>query len=29
MGYHRDLRRLNRLRAFIATANDHIANLQA
>lgn len=28
MGYHRDLRRLNRLRAFIATANDHIANLQ-
>lgn len=28
MGYHRDLRRLNRLRAFIATANEHIANLQ-
>lgn len=28
MGYHRDLRRLNRLRAFIATANEHIAHLQ-
>lgn len=28
MGYHRDLRRLNRLRAFIATANDHIGALQ-
>lgn len=28
MGYHRDLRRLNRLRAFIGTVNDHIANLQ-
>jgi len=29
MGYHRDLRRLNRLRAFIATVNDHFAGLQS
>ena len=29
MGYHRDLRRLNRLCAFIATANEHFTNLRA
>ena len=28
MGYHRDLRRLNRLRAFIAIVNEHVAGLQ-
>lgn len=28
MGYHRDIRRLHRLRAFIATVTDHIANAQ-
>jgi DNA-binding transcriptional LysR family regulator len=26
MGYHRDLKRLERLRAFIATVNNHITN---
>ncbi len=26
MGYHRDMRRLQRLRAFIATVTNHIAN---
>jgi DNA-binding transcriptional LysR family regulator len=25
MGYHRDIRRLQRLRAFIAVVTDHIA----
>lgn len=29
MGYHRDLRRLHRLRAFIATVTGHIANAQS
>jgi DNA-binding transcriptional LysR family regulator len=29
MGYHRDLRRLGRLRAFIATISDHLANAAA
>jgi DNA-binding transcriptional LysR family regulator len=29
MGYHRDIRRLHRLRAFIATVTDHIANAQS
>lgn len=29
MGYHRDLRRLQRLRAFIATVSDHLANATA
>lgn len=29
MGYHRDLRRLNRLRAFIAIVNEHVEALQA
>jgi DNA-binding transcriptional LysR family regulator len=28
MGYHRDLRRLHRLRAFIGIVTDHIANAQ-
>lgn len=28
MGYHRDLRRLNRLRAFIAVVNEHVEALQ-
>jgi DNA-binding transcriptional LysR family regulator len=28
MGYHRDLKQLHRLRAFIATVTDHIANAQ-
>ena len=27
MGYHRDMRRLQRLRAFITTVTNHIANL--
>jgi DNA-binding transcriptional LysR family regulator len=26
MGYHRDLKRLQRLRAFIATVNNHITS---
>jgi len=29
MGYHRDLRRLQRLRAFIATVSDHLTNTAA
>jgi DNA-binding transcriptional LysR family regulator len=29
MGYHRDLRRLQRLRAFISTVSDHLANAAA
>lgn len=29
MGYHRDIRRLQRLRAFITTMTHHIANAQA
>nr|WP_255635442.1 LysR family transcriptional regulator [Azospirillum sp. 412522] len=29
MGYHRDLRRLQRLRAFISTVSDHLANATA
>lgn len=29
MGYHRDLRRLKRLRAFISTVSDHVANAAA
>lgn len=29
MGYHRDLRRLQRLRAFISTVSDHLANASA
>ena len=29
MGYHRDLRRLSRLRAFIAVLNEHVEALQA
>jgi DNA-binding transcriptional LysR family regulator len=29
MGYHRDLRRLQRLRAFIATVSDHLATAAA
>ncbi|WP_077000558.1 LysR family transcriptional regulator [Variovorax sp. KK3] len=29
MGYHRDLRRLNRLRAFIATVTGHIGRLRS
>jgi DNA-binding transcriptional LysR family regulator len=29
MGYHRDIRRLHRLRAFIDTVNSHIAKLQS
>jgi DNA-binding transcriptional LysR family regulator len=29
MGYHRDLRRLQRLRAFISTVSDHLANTGA
>ncbi|ADH90065.1 transcriptional regulator, LysR family [Ancylobacter novellus DSM 506] len=29
MGYHRDIRRLQRLRAFITTMTQHIANAQA
>ncbi|EZP50008.1 LysR family transcriptional regulator [Sphingomonas sp. RIT328] len=28
MGYHRDLRRLNRLRAFIASVVEHVASLE-
>jgi DNA-binding transcriptional LysR family regulator len=27
IGYHRDLKRLQRLRAFIATLNQHITNI--
>lgn len=29
MGYHRDLRRLNRLRAFIGVVNEHVEALRA
>jgi DNA-binding transcriptional LysR family regulator len=29
MGYHRDLRRLKRLRAFVSTVSDHVANAAA
>ncbi len=29
MGYHRDLRRLKRLRAFISTVSDHLVNATA
>lgn len=29
MGYHRDLRRLQRLRAFISTVSDHLVNATA
>ncbi|MCA1397170.1 LysR family transcriptional regulator [Bradyrhizobium sp. BRP56] len=29
MGYHRDLRRLGRLRAFISTVSDHLVNATA
>ena len=29
MGYHRDLKHLQRLRAFIATVTDHVARIQA
>jgi DNA-binding transcriptional LysR family regulator len=29
MGYHRDMRRLHRLRAFITTVTDHIAHAQS
>ncbi|AXK80578.1 LysR family transcriptional regulator [Pseudolabrys taiwanensis] len=29
MGYHRDMRRLHRLRAFIDTVTDHIANARS
>nr|WP_206118087.1 LysR family transcriptional regulator [Rhizobium laguerreae] len=29
MGYHRDLRRLQRLRAFISTVSDHLTNAPA
>lgn len=29
MGYHRDLRRLQRLRAFISTVSDHLMNAAA
>jgi DNA-binding transcriptional LysR family regulator len=29
MGYHRDLRRLGRLRAFISTVTDHLVNAAA
>lgn len=28
-GYHRDLRRMNRLRAFIATLSSHIESLRS
>ncbi|WP_257903208.1 substrate-binding domain-containing protein [Marinobacter adhaerens] len=26
VGYHRDLRRLRRLRAFVSTVSDHLGN---
>jgi DNA-binding transcriptional LysR family regulator len=29
MGYHRDLRRLQRLRAFISTVSDHLVSVTA